>query len=120
METFKIDDVVYVNGAWLTADKCKIVDIENNYGENKETMYKIQSLDMGGTYGALYNQIFTTKEKAVQAAKENNERIVNAYKDEIKTLKDLLEFPIATFCSEDYEAVRAYKEKVKEIVGIDI
>ena len=64
--------------------------------------------------------IFNTAEEAFKQAKMDFNKDADAVKNEIKTLEDLLKFPLSyTFCS-DYRATNIYIEKVKEIIGIDI
>ncbi len=118
---YKIGDVVYVNGPWNVAEKCKITS-EWNSKKNGDGAYSVRSLDLGSSFGASINNIFSTKEDAIAAYKRKSKENIAKYKAEIKNLNDLLEFPLNhCFCGEeytDYDAIRAYKTKAFELTGI--
>lgn len=65
------------------------------------------------------NNLFATKEKAIAAAKQESQDWVDDYKKEITDIASLVAFPLShTFYAEeytDYEAIRAYKERAKEL-----
>ena len=118
---YKIGDVVYVNGFWEVAERCKITS-DKDRKKNGDEAYSVDSLEMGGSFGASVDNIFSTKEDAIAAYKRKSEENVAKYKKEIKNLNDLLEFPL-NHClngSEytDYDAIQAYKTKAFELTGI--
>lgn len=116
-DNYKIGDIVYVNGIWNVAEKCEITSERDSNG-----VYSVHSLDSGGSFGALTDNVFPTKEDAIAAHKRKSEENIVRYKEEIKNLNDLLEFPLNNcFCGEeytDYDAREAYKIRVKELTGI--
>lgn len=65
------------------------------------------------------NNLFATKHEAIEAIKKANQKIVDDYKKEITDIASLVAFPLShTFYAEeytDYEAIRAYKERAKEL-----
>lgn len=67
--------------------------------------------------------MFATKHEAIEAIKKANQKIVDDYKKEITDIASLVVFPLShTFYAEeytDYEAIRAYKERAKEL-GFEI
>lgn len=115
--SYKIGDVVYVNGPWNVAEKCEITSERNGDGA-----YYVHSLDSCGSFGASINNIFSTKEDAIAAHKRKSEENIAEYKRKIKNLNDLLEFPL-NHCLNgeeytDYDAIQAYKTKAFELTGI--
>lgn len=123
MYKFKKDDIVFVNGAYSIAEKCKITDYIENEPEIKQSAYMVHSLEIGGTFGVLEDSIFATKEEAVQDAVLKSKEQTEKYCKEIKNMDDLLKFPLDhCLCGDytDYEAKQAYKIRVKEIVGLNL
>lgn len=116
-------------------DTCRGV-LKNIYSDGTNTLYSFTDVQIYeledsimfdyiyyGTYSdttVFEEDIFNTAEEAFRQAEIDFDNETNAVKDEIKTLEDLLKFPLSyRFCS-DYRATDIYKEKVKEITGIDI
>lgn len=66
----------------------------------------------------------TSKLKALAAAEHKRQAKISEYKDEIKNLHDLLQFPLKhCLCGDGYadlEAIDAYKTKVKELIGMEL
>lgn len=119
MEKLQIGAIVYVNSTYNTAEKCKVT----GYGEeNGKEYYKIHSIDNCGDFGALPENIYLTRDAALRGAKKASEELVCKYKSEIKNLQDLLQFPLNhCFCGDEYtdwEAIEAYKIRVKELTGL--
>lgn len=74
-----------------------------------------------GTQKSVFiNDIFNTAEEAFAQALTEYQNDINYIRDSIKTLKDLLRFPLTYRFVSDYRTIDIYKEKVKEITGIDI
>ena len=121
---FTVGQIVYANSHWYTADKCEIVDFVESESSTHQTVYKLHSLDLLGTYGATEDVIFDSYEKAVEAYNAECNKRVNEYCSEINTLDDLLKFPIShCICGDedlDYEAKQAYIIKVKDLCNISI
>lgn len=76
----------------------------------------------GTTFQPL-NNLFATKDDAIAAIEKENQKIVDCYKSEITDLASLVAFPLThPFGTEEYtnyEAIRAYKERAKEL-GLNI
>lgn len=70
------------------------------------------------------NDLYKTAKAAYEAYKENCHKQVENYCKEISTLEDLLAFPLShSLCDSewtDYEAVKAYTIRAKELTGIDL
>lgn len=116
-------------------DTCKGI-LQNIYSDGTKTLYSFTDVriyermddecldyDFYGTYDdttVFEKDIFNTAIEAFNRAKIDYENEINTIRDEIKTLEDLLRFPLSYIFSSDYCATDIYKEKVKEITGIDI
>lgn len=117
---FKNGDVVFVNGTWNTAEKCKITGFVEKESSTGKPVYTLHSLDNYGTFGATEDCIFDTKENAISAHKTAFKIKVKSYCEQIRTLSDLVRFPIDNcLCGEDtdYAAFEAYTIKAKEILN---
>ena len=123
MQRFKNGSTVFVNSTYNKEERCEVVDCAENELSTGKNVYKVHSLDNYGTFTVLEDYIFATKEDAHKANIEASANIVRQYKAEIKTLKDLLEFPLThcLACGEDYtdyEAQRAYRIRANELTGL--
>jgi len=122
---YKIGDVVYIRTTWIPVEKAKIVDyyVPPDDPQNKEPVYVVHSIDNHGTAYVTEDCIFRTKDEAIKTYELECEAQTKKYCDEIKTLEDLIRFPLEhCFCGEeytDYEAIEAYKIRAKEIAGTD-
>ena len=92
-----------------------LVDADGN-----EVTYGIH----GGTSAAKFDDIWFSAKEAYTEIAARRAKIVKTYCDEIVTVKDLLEFPL-NHCLDgeeytDYEAIEAYKIKVKELLDIEV
>ena len=116
-------------------DTCKGI-LQNIYSDGKKTLYSFTDVQIYeledsimfdyiyyGTYSdttVFENDIFNTAEEAFKQAEIDFDKDTDNIKDGIKTLEDLLRFPLSYRFSSDYHATDIYMEKVKEITGIDI
>lgn len=116
-------------------DTCKGI-LQNIYSDGTKTLYSFTDVriytrmdnecldyDFYGTYSdttVFEKDIFNAVEEAFKHAEIDYENEINTIKDEIKTLEDLLKFPLSYRFSSDYRATDIYIEKVREITGIDI
>ena len=121
---FKDNEIVYVNTTYNTAEQCRILFVQKVF-ETNELVYALRSLNNFVTFTAAEECIFKTKEDAVKSYEESTSKLVKKYKDEIKTLEDLVKFPLSHCIYGggkymDKGAREAYKIKAKEITGIDI
>lgn len=118
---FKNGDIVFVNSTWNTAEKCEITGFVEKESSTGRPVYTLHSLDNYGEFGATEDCIFDTKKDAISAYKIAFETEVKSYCEQIRTLADLVRFPIDNcLCGEeytDYPALEAYKIKAKEILN---
>ena len=123
MQKFKNKQIVYVNSTYNIAEKCEVIDYVEHESSTGQGIYKVHSIDNHGTFGATENCIFATEKDAHEAYEKLFADLVEQYKDEIKTLKDLLEFPLShcLSCGEEYieyEAQKAYRIRATELTGL--
>lgn len=101
----------------------KITKFDNNEDGIKVTGEAYERGSAPGTTTQPLNNLFATKHEAIDAIKKANQKIVDDYKKEITDIASLVAFPLShTFYAEeytDYEAIRAYKERAKEL-GFEI
>ncbi len=76
-----------------------------------------------GTTTQPLNNLFATKYEAIEAIKKSRQAWIDTYKKEITDIASLVAFPLShPFGAEEYtnyEAIRAYKERAKEL-GFEI
>ena len=123
MQKFKNKQIVYVNSQYNIAEKCEVIDYVEHESSTGQGVYKVHSIDNQGTFGATENCIFAIEKDAHEAYEKSFADLVEQYKDEIKTLKDLLEFPLShcLSCGEEYieyEAKKAYRIRANELTGL--
>lgn len=124
----KINQKVWFKENWTERIVCGFVSDITRRSDNKDHIIKIKGKSyledsfIGITHQSPDN-LFTTKEKAITAAKKESQEWVDNYKAEITDIASLVAFPLShTFYAEeytDYEAIRAYKERAKEL-GFEI
>lgn len=118
---FQNHEIVYVNSTYHVAEKCEVSELAG--WDVDVPMYSLHSLENHGTFAATEDHIFRTKEAALKAYNEFRNKLIEEYKAEIRTLEDLLKFPLShCFCGEeytDYEARDAYIARLKELTNID-
>lgn len=88
-----------------------------------EKYYEIH-LDHGGTMGVRTENCHLSKQAAIQAQNEKEQKQIQKYKDSIQSLDDLFVFCLNHCCAHaeeytDYEARKACIERAKEL-GIQI
>lgn len=92
--------------------------------ENVEDVSMPEHICYGQYYKALAEKCFKTIEELYVYIKEQHDIEVQKYCDEIKTVEDLLKFPLKySFNAEEYtnyDAMEAYKIKAKELLNINI
>lgn len=101
----------------------KITKFDNNEDGIEVTGEVYEKESAAGTTTQPLNNLFATKHEAIEAIKKANQEWVDEYKKEITDIASLVAFPLShTFYAEeytDYEAIRAYKERAKEL-GFEI
>ena len=97
----------------------KITKFDNNEDGIEVTGEVYEKESAAGTTTQPLNNLFATKHEAIEA----NQEWVDEYKKEITDIASLVAFPLShTFYAEeytDYEAIRAYRERAKEL-GFEI
>ena len=130
--SMKIGDIAYFYEHWSDSiEKCKIEELKEIDGVKAAEVRNIGTIDIEGdiicnTYGTSTRRIkdlYPSSTAAYDAYFKKSIENTNKYKNEIKTIKDLVAFPL-NHClngSEytDYDAKAAYKQKVKELLGIE-
>ena len=128
-KTYKVGDIVYCNDLKYSGElgiKMKVLEIDQK--SHIVDIYRVEPLDniIGGC-GIEYvfsDEIFDTEEEAIFQGEEERYRLIERYKNKIRSAKDLLLYPLKNFdISDEYtesEAVTAYVEKVKEFFGINL
>lgn len=101
----------------------KITKFDNNEDGIEVTGEVYEKGSAAGTTTQPLNNLFATKHEAIEAIKKANQEWVDEYKKEITDIASLVAFPLShTFYAEeytDYEAIRAYRERAKEL-GFEI
>ena len=129
----KVGDIVYFYEHWTDSiEKGKIESLNEFDGVKTAEVKHIGIVDMDGatickTYGTSTRKIealYPSSTAAYEAYFKKNIENTNKYKDEIKTLKDLVVFPLYNCLNgeeyTDYDAKEAYKQRAKELLGIDL
>lgn len=124
----KINQKVWFKESWTERIVCGFVSEITRRADNEEHIIKVKGKSyledsfIGITH-QLPDNLFATKEEAIAAAKQESQDWVDDYKKEITDIASLVAFPLShTFYAEeytDYEAIRAYKERAKEL-GFEI
>lgn len=120
----KINQKVWFKESWTERIVCGFVSEITRHSDNEEHIIKVKGKSyledsfIGITHQSP-NNLFTTKEEAIAAAKKESQDWVDDYKKEITDIASLVAFPLShTFYAEeytDYEAIRAYRERAKEL-----
>ena len=116
--------VWFKESCWTERIVCGFVSEITKPSDNENYMIEIKGKSyledsfIGTTHRSPDN-LFATKEEAIAAAKKENQKRVDNYKAEITDIASLVAFPLShTFYAEeytDYEAIRAYKERAREL-----
>lgn len=124
----KINQKVWFKESWTERIVCGFVSEITRRADNEEHIIKVKGKSyledsfIGITH-QLPDNLFATKEEAIAAAKKESQEWVDNYKAEITDIASLVAFPLShTFYAEeytDYEAIKAYRERAKEL-GFEI
>lgn len=124
----KIGQKVWFKEHWTERIVCGFVTKVERHLSNENYIVEINGSShlkdsFLGTTHQSPNNLFTTEEEAIAAVEEENQKIVDDYKTEITDIASLVAFPLLhPFGAEEYtnyEAIRAYKERTKEL-GFEI
>ena len=86
---------------------------------------KLHWIDVG-TNSMLVDDLYSTKEELLSAEKEKSRKRIENFKEEIKDVKDLIQFMsdnVISTCAEEYvdwDARTAVIERSKELLNIDL
>lgn len=130
--SMKVGDIVYFYEHWSDSiEKCKIEELKEIDGVKAAEVRSIGTVDIEGdiicnTYGTSTRRIkdlYPSSTAAYDAYFKKSIENTRKYKDEIKTINDLVAFPLDHCLNggeyTDYDAKAAYKQKVKELLGIE-
>jgi hypothetical protein len=77
-----------------------------------------------GSSGAAWDNLYATAAEAYDAQAAENKAAYDKYCSEIKSVEDLVRFPLEHCINgdeyTDWQAVNAYKIRAKELVGIEL
>lgn len=129
----KAGDIAYYYECWSNfIIKCEINEIKEVDGETIAKVKNIGAVDKEdniifnayGTSAKRASILHFSLEAAYKAYNDEFEKIKNEYMKEIKTIEDLVQFPLDHCLTGDeyidYKAVAAYKEKARELLGINL
>lgn len=128
IDDIKIGQKVWFKESWTERIVCGFVNEITKRSDNEDYIIEIKGKSYSedsfiGTTHQSPDNLFATKEEAIVAAKKESQKRVDDYKAEIADIASLVAFPLShTFYAEeytDYEAIRAYKERAKEL-GFEI
>ena len=129
----KPNTIIYTYESWSkVVTRASIINICT---VNNQLVYNIKYLDVidknghlvdksFGSATKLASDLYYTAKECYDAIDAKNNKIINDYCKEIKTIEDLIDFPLHhCLIGEEYtddEAVVAYKIKAKELLNIDL
>lgn len=87
------------------------------YGSDKNGNFKTS---LSGEYYVFEENIWRTAQDAYEEIKKRHEQDVKNFTEQIKTVSDLVLFPLQYPLFINPEAEKAYKEKAKELIHIDL
>ena len=118
MQKFEKDTIVYVNTD-IPAERCEIINYTPNESSTGANIYVVHALDRLGKFATYEENIFATEKEATTAYMEKSNKLIETYKNEIKDLRDLLNFPLRYF-GDNYEARKAYEARAAELTDITL
>ena len=124
---FAIGEHIWFNQAWVGPSGGTILGFNSiiDSNGNPATSVKIH-LDDGGITESLLKNIYHTKEELLEINKKEESTLIANYKSEMLDIESLIRFmfdnTISTGSCEytDWEARQAVKERVKELLNIDL
>ena len=129
MKNFEIGQKVWFSEPWSKMPKnATIVSFETI---EPDKVYKFERKvaklhwDEGGINSMLVDNLYSTKEEVLCAEKEKSRKRIEKFKEEIKDVKDLIQFMfdnvVSTGAEEyvDWDARTAVIERSKELLNID-
>lgn len=130
MKKFEIGQKVWFLEYWSKMPKCATIVSFETIEPDKVYKFerKVAKLhwDEGGTNSMLVDNLYSTKEELLCAEKEKSRKRIEKFKEEIKDVKDLIQFMfdnvVSTGAEEyaDWDARTAVIERSKELLNIDL
>jgi len=128
----KSNGVEYVDAKPLTEyeyDITKSITLKKECFDDEEALYDIFHYTESKNDISEYNNItiiadyefkkcFDKKKSALKAMVKHNRKMINGYKAEIETVKDLVEFPFNNDITVDAYRFIAYKERCVELLDV--
>ena len=128
----KIGQKLYFVNQLERIEECEVLDFDKR-GEDCLEVHHLNTVNSNGRkiygmHGMSYEKIsnlFITLEDALAFIKAEEEKRFIEYKESIKDLKDLLNFPILNNFSDENGSqdglmVQAYRERAFELTGIEL
>ena len=122
MPNFNVNDTVYCIDSFGHLTSGKIINIRSITDEFDTVVYYNIHTDTGD-FQCLELDTFKTYGKAIAEMTNRSKNKRKEYESKITNLPELLSFMISQMhCEEytDYEAIEASKNKIKELLGIEI
>lgn len=132
MDDYKIGGECYIIEAW-TENIIKCI-IEDKHSDENGFIYSVRQVckvdrtgrkvekSYGGKADAYGKLLYKSAEEAYNSCQQKHIDIQKEYLGQIKTVEDLIRFPLDhCFCGEEYtdwDAVSAYEQRAKELLGI--
>ena len=129
----KVGDIAYYHEHWSDSIvKCKIASIKNigekEFAEVEDVgIVDLEDKIICDTYDIRTRPISTlypTVTSAYKAYNDKNEELKQKYLEEITDVHDLIRFPLDHCLNgdeyTDYVAIAAYKERARELLGINL
>ena len=133
-QNFKQGDIVYTVGLIdQVVQECEVIAVNDELSEHgtvcdvkplyivDKTGKRIQTAEFNNA--VLTAKVYRTCVEAYQKIKSDDESLCKMYINSIKTVEDLVKFPLEHLTNGEYTkdiAVQVYKYKVKELLNIEI
>ena len=135
---YRVEDVCKSNGVEFVDvaplieyeyDITGSITFEKDYFDDKEALYEnyhhTESKNDVSKYNTItiirddeFEKCFDKKKTALKAMIKHNRKMINSYKAEIETVKDLVEFPFNYEVTDDEYQFIAYKERCVELLDV--
>ena len=122
IENAKKGQKIYFNQTWVGETWGKVIEYRTT---EKGVRYIAVQAENGASIGCLPEDAYATADELRKANEVKFEADVKNYMDSIKTLEDLIRFPMNNLvCGaeeyQNYEAREAYRRRAKELTGVDL
>lgn len=124
---FNVGDKVWFESTWSGVVSGVITEIrsEKDRKTDKPVLWVMVESDELGNTGARLENCYASEDECLAAAEAESKALIKSYKESIKDINDLVSFMYNNTVStaEEYtnwEARTAVKERVKELLNIDL